>query len=156
MSTPDFSMTTLEAAMANTLAAVKVQVDAFNAQLKDGYMTGFSNWSQSVVAGRNDLSNPPQPPNGYVVGYFTDPTNSKAQWAYPAVGTTPVCAVPPLPPYVKPYTPPVLPEPANIRNVPPGDTMPVGYVAVAPDGARWQKQSNPTPWGMAYYYARVA
>ena len=31
----------------------------------------------------------------------------------------------------------VVPEPETIRNVPPGDTMPVGYVAVAPDGRRF-------------------
>jgi hypothetical protein len=156
MSTPDFSMTTLEAAMANALAAAKVQVDQLNEQLKDNYLTAFNNWSISVTAGRIDNSNPPQPPNAYVVGYATDPTNSQAQWAYPAVGTTPVCSMPPIPPASKPYVPPVLPEPESIRNVPPGDLMPVGYVAIAPDGSKWQKQGSPTPFGMAYFYARVS
>jgi hypothetical protein len=152
----DFSMTTLEAAMANATTAVKIQVEQFNEQLKDNYLTGFSNWSQSVVAGRSDNANPPQPPNGYVVGYFTDPTNLRAQWAYPLLGTTPVCVVPPLPPASKPYAPPVLSEPDFIRNVPPGDTMPIGYVLAGPDGAKWQKQSSHTPFGIAYFYARVA
>jgi hypothetical protein len=156
MNTPSFADTTLEAAMANTTGAVTIQVDQFNLQLKDSYMTSFNNWSISVLAGRMDNSNPPQPPNGYVVGYFTDPTNSKALWAYPAQGTTAVCAMPPLPPASKPYVPPVLPEPDNIRNVPPGDTMPVGYLAIAPDGAKWQKQSSHTPFGIAYFYTRVA
>ena len=90
MNTPDFSQTTLEAAMANTLAAVKIQVDQFNEQVKANYLTSFNNWSLSVVAGRSDNTNPPQPPNAYVVGYFTDPTNNKAQWAYPATGVAPV------------------------------------------------------------------
>jgi hypothetical protein len=156
MTTPDFSMTTLEAAMANTLAAVKIQVDQFNAQLKDTYLTAFNNWALNVTAGRSDNTNPPQPPNGFVVDYFTDPTNSKAQWAYPATGTTPVCAVPQIPPASKPYTPPVLPEPDYIRNVPVGDTMPVGFILQSPDGAKWQKQSSHTPFGIAYFYARVA
>src|SRR5215475_2619952 len=116
MITPDFSMTTLQAAMANTLAAVKVQVDQLNQQLKDNYLTTFNNWSISVTAGRIDNSNPPQPPIGYVIGYATDPTNSAAQWAYPVTGTTPVCDMPPVPPASKPYVPPVLPEPENIRK----------------------------------------
>jgi hypothetical protein len=156
MITADFSMTTLEAAMANTTAAVKSQIEAFNTQLKSSYLTTFNNWSLSVTAGRADNTNPPQPPNAYVVAYFTDPTNSAAQWAYPAVGTTPVCAMPPIPPAIKPYMPPVLPEPETIRNVPLGDTMPVGFVVTDETGARWQKQSSHTPFGIAYFYARVA
>ena len=156
MNTPDFSQTTLEAAMANTLAAVKIQVDQFNDQLKSTYLASFDNWSISVVAGRSDNTNPPQPPNAYVVGYFTDPTNSKAQWAYPATGTAPVIAMPPIPPASKPYVPPALPQPDNIRNVPLGDTMPVGFILAAADGARWQKQSSVTPFGVAYFYSKVA
>ena len=153
--TLDFSMTTLEAAMASTLAAVTIQVDQFNEQLKASYLNTFNNWSLSVNAGRIDNTNPPQPPNAYAVGFFTDPTNSKAQWAYPGTGTTPVSAMPPIPPASKPYVPPVLPEPENIRNVPLGDNMPVGWVLLSPDGARWQKQSSHTPFGMAYFYARL-
>jgi hypothetical protein len=34
--------------------------------------------------------------------------------------------------------------------------MPVGYIATAPDGTRWQKQASPTPFGVAYFYARVS
>jgi hypothetical protein len=151
-----FESTTLEAAMANTTAAVTQQVAQFNAQRKSTYMTAFNSWAVNVAAGRIDNSNPPQPPNAMVVGTFTDPTNSKALWAYPAEGTEPVCAMPPLPPAVKPYVPPVLPEPENIRNVPAGDTMPVGYTVTTEDGAKWQKQSSHTPFGIAYFYARVA
>jgi hypothetical protein len=156
MNTPDYSATTLQAAMANATAAVTAQVDQLNQQITTLYLNAFNGWSSNVVAGRIDNSNPPQPPNAYVVGYFTDSTNPNAQWAYPAIGDKPVCTMPPVPPAAKPYVPVVLPEPDNIRNVPPGDTMPVGYTFIAPDGGKWQKQCNPTPFGMAYYYARVA
>jgi hypothetical protein len=156
MTVPDFSMTTLEAAMANTLAAVSIQVDQFNQQLKSSYLTTFNNWSINVQAGRIDNTNPPQPPNAYVIGYFTDSTNPNARWAYPMVGDAPVCDVPPVPPVVKPYVPPVLPEPDDIRNVPVGDTLPVGFILTAPDGSRWQKHSSHTLFGVAYYYARLS
>jgi len=156
MNTPDFSQTTLEAAMANTLAAVNLQVEQFNQQIKAGYLTTFNNWSISMMAGRLDNTNPPKPPNAYVVGFFTDSTNSKAQWAYPMTGTTPVCEMPPVPPVVKPYVPPVLPEPEKVRNVPVGDTLPVGFIVTGPDGTRWQKHSSHTPFGVAYYYARLS
>lgn len=155
MNVPDYAQTTLEAAMANTLAAVTIQVDDLNHYLKSTYLTGFNNWSQSVLAGRSDNTNPPQPPNAYVVGYFTDQTNAKAHWAYPAAGTTPVCAMPPVP-AAQLYVPPVLPEPENIRNVPLGDTMPVGWTLTDPNGARWQKQSSHTPFGIAYFYTRLS
>jgi hypothetical protein len=64
--------------------------------------------------------------------------------------------MPAVPPTIKPYTPPVLPEPDNVRNVPVGDTMPVGYRLTAADGSVWQKQASPTPFGIEYYYARIA
>jgi hypothetical protein len=156
----------LDEAQANTLAAVQGQVVAWNNVLKSNYLTAFDNWSQSVLAGRTDNSNPPQPPKGYVVGYFTDPTTGPGsvgpygdmpiQWAYPAQGTAPVCAMPPVPPAIKPYHPPVLPEPDNVRNVPPGDTMPVGYRLTTADGSVWQKQASPTPFGIEYYYSRIS
>jgi hypothetical protein len=58
--------------------------------------------------------------------------------------------MPAIPEFPPPYTPPVLPEPGNIRNVPAGDTMPVGCMLTAPDGSPWQKQVSPTPFGGAY------
>jgi hypothetical protein len=164
MSTPDFSATTLEAAQANTLAAVQLQVANLNDGLKSDYLTAFGNWSQSVLAGRSDNSNPPQPPKAFLVGYFNDPTtgpgstgpyaNKIVQWAYPATGTDPVCVLPPIPSIPKPPAP--LPEREDIRNVPLGDTLPVGFKMTAPDGGVWQKQASPTPFGIAYFYARVA
>ena len=162
----DVTNNLLDAALANTLAAVQRQVQDWNEVLKSNYLTAFDNWSQSVLAGRTDNSNPPKPPNAYVVGQFTDPTTGPGslgpygdmpiQWAYPAQGTQPVCPMPPVPPSLKPYTPPVLPEPDNVRNVPVGDNMPVGYRLKNADGSVWQKQASPTPFGVEYYYARLA
>jgi hypothetical protein len=152
----DFAATTLQAAMANSRAGVQSQVTAWNEALQTDYLTVFNNWATSVLAGRSDNSNPPKPPNAYVVGFFTDPTNPLAQWAYPVTGNVPVCAMPPVPPTIKPYTAPILPEPDNVRNVPAGDTMPVGYRVTTADGGVWQKQGSPTPFGIEYYYARIA
>lgn len=156
----------LDAAQANTLASVQRQVQDWNNVLKSNYLTAFDNWSQSVLAGRTDNSNPPQPPKAYIVGHFTDPTSGPGSlgpygdqpviWPYPAQGTDPVCSMPPVPPTIKPYTPPVIPEPDNVRNVPPGDTMPVGYRITNTDGSVWQKQASPTPFGVEYYYTRLS
>jgi hypothetical protein len=93
MNVPDFSMTTLEAAMTNVLASVKIQVGQFNDQLKADYLTKFENWKANIGQ-PNASPTPPQPPNGLVLAYFTDPTNPKAQWAYPTTGATPVCEIP--------------------------------------------------------------
>jgi hypothetical protein len=71
---PGYSMTTLKAAQANTLAAVQVQVQHLNDARKANYLTTFSNWSQSELAGRSDNSNPPKAPMAYAVGYCNDPT----------------------------------------------------------------------------------
>lgn len=165
MSTTDFSATSLQAAQANALAAVQQQVANLNEVLKSNYLTAFNNWSQSVLAGRSDDSNPPHPPNAYVVGYFNDPTtgpgslgpygNQVVQWAYPAAGTTPVCAMPAVPSIPPPPAP--LPERDDIKNVPLGDTLPVGFKTTDPaTGAVYQKQASPTPFGIAYFYVRVA
>jgi len=164
---PDFSMTTVEAAQANTLAAVTAQVAKMNDALKADYLTKFNNWSISVLAGRSDNSNPPKPPMAFAVGYFDDPTTGKGtltpgpyayrviQWAYPAVGNQPVCDMPPIPSI--PQRQAALPERDDVRNVPAGDTMPVGFKITDPaTGHVYQKQSSPTPFGIAYFYTRVA
>lgn len=156
METPDFTETTLQTAMANTLAAVTAQVQQLNQQLKSAYLNQFAAWAADVQAGRSSNSNPAKPPLAYVVGFFTDSTNPRAQWAYPETGTDPVCDMPPVPQPAPPYVPPVLPEPDTVRNVPVGDTLPVGYVMTAPDGSRWQKHSSHTPFGIAYYYVRLS
>ena len=164
-STNEAILTTLQAAQANTLAAVQVQVDNMNAALKANYMTAFNNWAQSVLAGRIDNTNPPQPPMGYVVGYFNDPTTGPGsigpygdtviQWAYPMASTTPVCQQPPLPQTPKPQ--PAMPPRTDILNVPLGDVFPVGHILIDPNtGHQYQKQSSPTPFGIAYWYQEVS
>jgi hypothetical protein len=146
----DAWQTTLAAAQANTLASSTATAQHLNDELKNRYLSAFNDWTISVLAGRIDNSNPPQPPAGYDV--VTGPEG----FAWPALGTTPVAVMPPVPPdHSKPQVQ-TFPEPDNIRNVPPGDTMPVGYTLNAPDGSRWQKQASPTPFGVAYYYAKVA
>jgi hypothetical protein len=162
---PDFSWTTIEAAQANTLAAIQLQVTNLNQALKTNYTTTFNNWATSVLAGRSDNSNPPQPPMAFVVGYFNDPTTgpgsvgpytqAPVQWAYPAVGAKPVCDMPPVPSV--PKAPDPLPERDDIKNVPVGDNLPVGFKMTDPaTGHVYQKQSSPTPFGIAYFYVRVA
>jgi len=160
----DFSMTTIQAAQANTLAAVTQRVADMNTALKANYLSSFNSWSQSILAGRPN-GDPPQPPKAFVVGYFADPTTgpgsegpyqqAPVQWAYPAVGPDPVCPMPPVP--TLPPPPAALPERDDIKNVPLGDTLPVGFKMTDPaTGHVYQKQASPTPFGMAYFYARVA
>jgi hypothetical protein len=142
--------TSLAAAQANVLASSTKQVQLLNDNLKTIYLGKFNDWTISVLAGRIDNTNPPQPPKAYTLETTPD------GFSFPAPGNDPVCAMPPVPPdYSKPQVQAV-PEPENVRNVPAGDTMPVGYILTAPDGGRWQKQSSTTPFGVAYFYARVA
>jgi hypothetical protein len=158
----DFSTTTLQAAMANVTAGVQQQVVSLNAAMQADYLVTFNNWAERVIVGQAPEVNPPQPPNAYIVGYFTDSTNPNAQWAYPVTGTQPVCVMPPLP--VVPAATPAASAPASTapaqigskQNVPVGDTMPVGAIVTAPDGTVWQKMASLTPFGTAYYYERVA
>ena len=146
----DAWQTTLAAAQANTLASSTTMAAHLNEELKKRYLSLFNDWTISVLAGRIDNSNPPKPPAGYDVATGPD------GFAWPALGSTPVAEMPPIPedhskPQVK-----AQPEPGTVMNVPQGDTMPVGYIAVAPDGSRWQKQASPTPFGVAYFYARIS
>ena len=166
MSTPDYSVSTIQIAVANTLAAVTLQAQQLNQQLTAAYMTRFNDWAGQVSSGRIDNTNPPRPPNAYVVSYFDDPTTGPGsngpyqehaiQWPYPVQGDKPVCEIPPVPQVAKAAVSPVLPEPDQVRNVPEGDTLPVGFIMTAPDGSRWQKHSSRTPFGVAYYYQRLA
>jgi hypothetical protein len=156
----DSSATTLQAAMANVAAGALSQVAQLNAALQADYLVTFNNWAERVIVGQAPDINPPQPPNAYTVGYFTDSTNSLAQWAYPVVGTGPVCAMPALPvlPHSAPVNQPSTAEPqvGSKQNVPVGDTMPVGVKITDPTGGVWQKMASATPFGTAYYYERVA
>ena len=159
MSAADFSAVTLDAAMANVETGAHQQVAALNAALQADYLVDFNNWAQRVIAGQSPEVNPPQPPDSYLVGHFTDSTNPNAIWAYPVIGTLPVCVMPPLPvmPAVAaPASGAAASQIGSKQNVPAGDTMPVGYKATAPDGSVWQKMASLTPFGTAYYYERVA
>jgi hypothetical protein len=154
--------TRLDVVQATILRSVQAQVANINNNLKTNYLTQFNNWAQSVIAGRPN-GDPPQPPKAYVVGYVLDQTTvgdvqgpeHNVQWAVPAIGKDPVCPMPPVPTMAPP--PPPIPERDDIRNVPPGDTLPVGFKMTDPaTGHVYQKQASPTPFGIAYFYARVA
>lgn len=147
---PDPSMTTLAAAQENTRAGVAQQVAIMNNNLRIGYLNGFNNWTISLLAGRGDGSAPPAPPKAYVMEMGED------GWAYPARGSEPVCSMPPVPEAPKSYTPPSMPEPEDVRSVGPEDPVPAGFIVTAADGAHWQKHASPTPFGMAYYYLKLA
>jgi hypothetical protein len=95
-------------AQANTLATVTAQVDQMNRVAKDGYLTQtWPNFAQSIVDGRPAPGDPPKPPMAWEVGFFKDPTSgpgmlspfgsTPVEWAYPKVGSTPVCPMPPIP-----------------------------------------------------------
>ena len=142
--------TTLAAAQQNTLASSTVMAAHLNDELKKLYLSRFNDWTISVLAGKIDNSNPPKPPVGYDV--VTGPDG----FAWPVLGQTAVCTMPAIPEdHSKPQVL-TIPEPDRIRNVPVGDAMPVGYIATAPDGAKWQKQASPTPFGVAYFYQKVS
>ncbi len=145
----DFTSTSLATAEANVLESTTAQVALLNSNLKSNYLSAFNDWTITLLAGR-PAGDPPKPPIGYVVAIGSD------GFAYPQMGTSPVCDMPAIPTVPPPYVPPVLPEPDNIRNVPAGDNLPVGFITVDSTGIRWQKQASPTPFGVAYYYAKVA
>lgn len=142
--------TTLQAAQANTLASSSVMVAHLNSELRTLYLGRFNDWVINVTAGRVDNSNPPKPPAGYEV--VTGPDG----FAWPAAGSTPVCDMPKIPDDRSKSQPPLNLVGDAKRNVPPDDTMPVGYEATAPDGSKWIKRESPTPFGVAHYYEREA
>ncbi len=147
----DAWQTSLEAAKANTLASSTAMVQHFNLERTRIYNQNFEDWKTMVLAGKIGNYAPPQPPVAYEV------VTAASGFAYPELGKDPVCeARRDIPPdYSKPNVS-VLPEPDYIRNVPKGDVFPVGFVVTAPDGTKWQKQSSVTPFGVAYFYARIA
>jgi hypothetical protein len=99
--------------------------------------------------GQIDNSNPPKPPAGYELA------TAESGFSYPELGTKPVCDMPEIPEdHSKPFVQ-ILPEPDHIRNVPKGDTTPVGFIVTSEDGSQWQKKRSVTPFGVAYFYERV-
>jgi|ERR1051326_3046341 hypothetical protein len=141
--------TSLEAAKANTLASSTAMAAHLNDELKKRYLLAFDGWKTSVLAGKIDNTNPPKLLPGY------DVVTNQDGFAYPELGTKPVCEMPEIPPdYSKPFVQ-TLPEPDHVRNVPKGDTTPVGFIVTSDDGSQWQKKRSVTPFGVAYFYERV-
>lgn len=151
----DLSGTTLTTAQANVRASVEQEVAHLNEDLKTRYLSAFHDWTINVLAGKIDNSNPPKPPLGVEVGEYEDPNWPGVKWACPVPSANPVCVMPPIPDDFTHPKPPVMPQPTSLMNVPPGDMTPVGYIAIAPDGSRWQKQVSATPFGVVYYYAKI-
>ncbi len=142
--------TSLKAAQANVLRSSQAQMEHLNEQLLALYLGRFANWKISVDAGKIDNRNPPKPPAAYVLE-----TTSEG-FAFPALGEEPVCAMPAIPPdRTQPQVLTITTGNARVQNVPPGDHYPVGFEVTAPDGVRWRKMASQTPFGLAYYYARV-
>jgi hypothetical protein len=127
-----------QTAMAATEAMVANEVALLNDNLQSIYLQGFNNWAQGVILGTTPSTNPPPPPTGYVALMGTD------GWAYIAMGTTPVCAMPPIPAVPQPtQTPSGVFIPAIGQSIDP----PVG-AASYPDG---QIFSFPTATGAVYF-----
>lgn len=137
----------LAEAQANEAAAGAKDAANLNQNLIDVYDGAFRDYAADVLNGRVHAAGVPVPSAAFLALKRSD------GWTYVVRGSDPVCPMRPTP--QPPAPPPPLPQPANVRNVPLGDAMPVGYVLVAPDGSQWQKQASPTPFGMAYFYQRV-
>ncbi len=89
--------TTLTAAQANILANSKVMVDKLNADLKSRYLSAFADYVANMESGEYvppDRQAPPKPPNGWELA----PPDANG-FVFYQIGTTPVCAMPPLPSY---------------------------------------------------------
>ena len=87
-----FDATSAAAAHANTLASSSAMVANVNAQREKVYRENvFKPWADEVLAGKRDLSNPPKPPLAYELA--TDENG----FAWPALGSKPVCDMPALP-----------------------------------------------------------
>lgn len=143
--------TSLAAAQANVLASSRAQAVMLNENLQTIYIGKFNDWKISVDAGKIDNSNPPQPPKAYTL------KTSAEGFTFPELGDDPVCAMPAIPAdRSKPQAAPSSMGNDQVQNVPLGDHFPVGFELTAPDGGTWQKQASPTPFGVAFYYARVA
>jgi hypothetical protein len=152
--------TSLEAAIANQLAASTGQVAWLNADLKSRYLSKFHDYVLNVESGQRDNSNPPVPPNAWEL---TPPT--AAGFVFYQIGKTPVCDMPPIPNnhiYVDPAT-----RPQNVidigkqllgggkwYSVGPVDTFPLGMTTPPqPDGHTYQKFGAPVGQG---WYLQVS
>ena len=155
-----YAATNLHVAQQNVLSGVQQQIANLNQAALQDYSVVWQNFVQQVEAGQNPGTNPPQPPLTYVVGYFTDPTNSTILWAYPTLGTTPLTSQPPVPqaPQNAVKLPPYTGEPivGSKINVPVGDTTPIGTTITDSGGGVWEKFASNTPFGTAQWYERIS
>jgi hypothetical protein len=135
----------IAAALANYKQWADAVAGSLNASLKAIYLSAFQDYANNTAAGK--VATAPTPPMAYISAKASD------GWTYVIKGTDPVCPVQQLPPATPVVT--SFQHIDYVQNVPVGDTMPLGYIATAPDGTRWQKQSSPTPFGTAYFYARL-
>lgn len=90
--TPSTTDPSLQAWQTTLAASSTSMVAHLNDELKKNYLQGFADWTISVLAGKIDNSNPPAPPAAYAV--VTGPDG----FAWLALGTSPVCDMPPVPP----------------------------------------------------------
>lgn len=101
--------TTLDAAQANVLASSTSMMGLLNNNLKAIYLQAFNNWKGQVEAGRIPNTNPPKPPNGYVL------VKDANGFTWPDIGKDPVCDIPPLPSNHMPVDP--ASKPKNVIHV---------------------------------------
>jgi hypothetical protein len=145
---------TTQNAINNATIQANSQVALYNKNLFIVYMNAFSSWAQSVLNGKIDNSNPPQPPMAWEVV-----TDSSTGLSNVLVSANPVCALPPIPASHIPVTPVLTPNTAavGIQNSGnpgwfvclPNDTIPNGECT--PQGTKsadgvvgiFRKFSNP-------------
>lgn len=159
--------TSIGQAQLNTFYSVSQLVKQLNQALATNFQTQWDSWVYNYSGGHQTLDAMPHVPKSYVVAYFNDPTtgtgdgaypNIVVQWAYPAQTGGPVIPQP-TPPATQPPTP--TPQSwfsavgGDVQVAPLGDTTPVGVTVTDATGQKWIKKSNPTPFGVAYWYEKV-
>jgi hypothetical protein len=82
---------TLEDAKRASASFAQLQAERINADLKHRYLLNFSGWETMVLAGKIPNTSPPKPPNAWI------PVLQDDGFTYEAVGSQPVCAMPPIP-----------------------------------------------------------
>ena len=123
----------LQNAINNSAIQAKTWAANFNATALTVYMNAFNGWAQSVVAGKIDNTNPPQPPMAWTTAVMDN------GYSAAVVGTTPICPMPPIPAshvQLAPVPPPnnvaigpniaVSGQPSEWFSVGPMDSWPVG------------------------------
>src|ERR1051325_10019324 len=159
-----FNATSLEAAIANQLAASIDQVARLNKNLKFIYDGAWNNFVINVESGQRDNSNPPQPPMAWELSPAPPKDGSAPDYfVFYAQGNTPICPMPPIPPSVVPVDKSTLPQNfihigknfyGKWFSVLENDTFPVGMTTPPqPDGHMYEKFGAPVGPG---WYLQVA